>query len=156
MPPVTTPLKTYCAMGGIQREPSGVDDRHERGLALSHLLDAEGSRQDVADLIEVARTRCALVVDLLSFDQKLRAVRQIERIAMPVEHHAVEMLRRSFHALIIHGNIVPADFVSRTLGFDYLSDHLLVAVDCTDMPTRAREDLITASRVRLRPPGERW
>src|SRR5712691_7461131 len=76
MPPVTTPLKTYCAMGGIPARPSGVDDRHELGLALAHLLDAEGGREDVADLIEVARPRCALVVDLLSFAQKLRAVRE--------------------------------------------------------------------------------
>src|SRR2546428_7882947 len=76
MPPVTMPLKTYCAIGGIPARASGVDDRHGLGLALSHLLDAEGSREDVADGIEVARPRGAFVVDLLALAQELAAIRE--------------------------------------------------------------------------------
>src|SRR5215470_14063737 len=75
MPPVTRPLNTYCARGGILRGPSGIDDRHELGLAFSYLLHAEGGREDVADLVEVARPRGALVVDLLAVGEELGAVR---------------------------------------------------------------------------------
>src|SRR6266498_417709 len=56
--------------------PSGGDDHDGLGLALAYLLDAERGREDVAAVIEVARTRGALVVDLLSFAEELGAVRE--------------------------------------------------------------------------------
>jgi hypothetical protein len=49
----------------------------------------------------------------------------------------------------VHGDL-PADFVSRQLKFDYLKDHLLVAVDCTSMQDAVREDFFLASRDRVR------
>ncbi len=49
----------------------------------------------------------------------------------------------------VHGSL-PADFVSRTLKFDYLADHLLVSVDCTEMDAAVREDFFLASRDRVR------
>lgn len=49
----------------------------------------------------------------------------------------------------VHGDL-PADFVSRTLGFDYIKDHLLVAVDCSQLNPNAREDFFMASRDRVR------
>ena len=49
----------------------------------------------------------------------------------------------------VHGSL-PPDFISRTLGFDYIKDHLLVAVDCTSMDRGVAEDLFMASRDRLR------
>src|SRR5262249_51466382 len=66
MPPVTTPLKTYCAMGGMRAAGSGIDDGHWLELAAAHLLHAEGRGQDVADLVEVAGAGGPLVVDLLA------------------------------------------------------------------------------------------
>lgn len=49
----------------------------------------------------------------------------------------------------VHGAL-PSDFVSRRLKFDYLKDHLMVSVDCTQMPGETREDLFMASRDRIR------
>jgi hypothetical protein len=49
----------------------------------------------------------------------------------------------------VHGEL-PSDFVSRRLEFDYLRSHLLVSVDCTDMPVRVREDFFPAARDRVR------
>lgn len=49
----------------------------------------------------------------------------------------------------VHGSL-PDEFISRTLGFDYIKDHLLVAVDCTSMDRGVAEDLFMASRDRLR------
>jgi len=49
----------------------------------------------------------------------------------------------------VHGGL-PADFVSRTLKLDYLADHLLVSVDCTEMDPAVREDFFLASRDRVR------
>jgi hypothetical protein len=49
----------------------------------------------------------------------------------------------------VHGSLA-ADFVSRRLKFDYLRDHLLVAVDCTRMEPGVREDVFMASRDRIR------
>jgi len=49
----------------------------------------------------------------------------------------------------VHGQL-PADFVSRTLKYDYLKDHLLVSVDCTAMDSMVREDFFLASRDRVR------
>lgn len=49
----------------------------------------------------------------------------------------------------VHGDL-PADFVSRTLGFDYIKEHLLVAVDCSQLNPSAREDFFMASRDRVR------
>lgn len=49
----------------------------------------------------------------------------------------------------VHGDLSP-DFVSRKLEFEYLRPHLLVSVDCTDMPTRVREDFFPAARDRIR------
>jgi hypothetical protein len=48
-----------------------------------------------------------------------------------------------------HGQL-PPDFVRRQLHFPYLSDELLVSVDCTYMAENAREDFFMASRDRLR------
>jgi hypothetical protein len=45
---------------------------------------------------------------------------------------------------------LPADFISRRLGFEFLRNHMLVSVDCSNMLTRARDDLFMASRDRLR------
>jgi len=49
----------------------------------------------------------------------------------------------------VHGSF-PSDFASRTLGFDYIKDHLLIAVDCTSMDPGVSEDLFMTSRDRLR------
>jgi hypothetical protein len=49
----------------------------------------------------------------------------------------------------VHGGL-PPDFVSRHLKFDYLRDHLLVSVDCTQMESSVREDFFMASRDRVR------
>lgn len=49
----------------------------------------------------------------------------------------------------VHGGL-PADFISRTLKFDYLAEHLLVSVDCTEMEAAVREDFFLASRDRVR------
>lgn len=49
----------------------------------------------------------------------------------------------------VHGAL-PDDFVSRALGFDYIKDHVLIAVDCTSMDRGVAEDLFMASRDRLR------
>jgi hypothetical protein len=49
----------------------------------------------------------------------------------------------------VHGGL-PTDFVSRQLKFDYLRDHLLVSVDCTQMEDAVREDFFMASRDRVR------
>ncbi len=49
----------------------------------------------------------------------------------------------------VHGSF-PSDFVSRTLGFDYIKDHVLIAVDCTSMDRGVSEDLFMTSRDRLR------
>lgn len=45
---------------------------------------------------------------------------------------------------------LPADFISRRLGFEFLRNHMLVSLDCSGMRQRAREDLFMASRDRLR------
>jgi hypothetical protein len=49
----------------------------------------------------------------------------------------------------VHGDL-PANFVSSTLKFDYLSRNLLVSVDCTTMDQAVREDFLMASRDRVR------
>lgn len=49
----------------------------------------------------------------------------------------------------VHGQL-RSDFVSRRLKFDRLKDDLFVAVDCTNMEPRAREDFFMASRDRVR------
>lgn len=49
----------------------------------------------------------------------------------------------------VHGSY-QKDFISRKLGFDYIKDHLLVAIDCTEMDRGVAEDLFMASRDRLR------
>ncbi len=49
----------------------------------------------------------------------------------------------------VHGSLSP-DFVARRLGFEYLRNHIIVSVDCTQMKKREREDLFLASRDRLR------
>lgn len=49
----------------------------------------------------------------------------------------------------VHGDL-PANFVSSTLKFDYLTKHLLVSVDCTQMDQAVREDFLMASRDRVR------
>jgi hypothetical protein len=49
----------------------------------------------------------------------------------------------------VHGGL-PSDFVTRTLKFDYLANHLLVSVDCTEMDATVREDFFLASRDRVR------
>jgi hypothetical protein len=48
-----------------------------------------------------------------------------------------------------------ADFVSRRTKLDYISDSLVVIVDCTSLPPRVREDLFLASRDRMRHCDER-
>jgi hypothetical protein len=49
----------------------------------------------------------------------------------------------------VHGDL-PANFISSTLKFDYLSRTLLVSVDCTEMDQAVREDFLMASRDRVR------
>jgi len=49
----------------------------------------------------------------------------------------------------VHGSF-PSDFASRSLGFDYIKEHLLIAVDCTSMDRGVAEDLFMTSRDRLR------
>ena len=49
----------------------------------------------------------------------------------------------------VHG-FYQRDFISRRLGFDYIKDHLLIAIDCTLMDPSVAEDLFMASRDRLR------
>ena len=49
----------------------------------------------------------------------------------------------------VHGDL-PADFITRSLKYDYLRDHLLVSVDCTAMDDAVREDFFLASRDRIR------
>jgi len=49
----------------------------------------------------------------------------------------------------VHGQYTK-DFISRSLDFDYIRDHLLVAVDLTNMDRSVGEDLIMGSRDRLR------
>jgi len=49
----------------------------------------------------------------------------------------------------VHGQM-PSDFISRRLGFGYLTRDLLVSVDCTGMAPDVREDFFMASRDRLR------
>jgi hypothetical protein len=49
----------------------------------------------------------------------------------------------------VHGEL-PADFITRSLKFDYLKDHLLVSIDCTAMDDAVREDFFLASRDRIR------
>lgn len=49
----------------------------------------------------------------------------------------------------VHGDL-PANFISSTLKFDYLSRTLLVSVDCTVMDQAVREDFLMASRDRVR------
>jgi len=49
----------------------------------------------------------------------------------------------------VHGDL-PANFISSTLKFDYLSKTLLVSVDCTEMDQAVREDFLMASRDRVR------
>ncbi len=49
----------------------------------------------------------------------------------------------------VHGDL-PANFISSTLKFDYLSKTLLVSVDCTEMDQAKREDFLMASRDRVR------
>lgn len=49
----------------------------------------------------------------------------------------------------VHGEL-PADFVSRRLGYEYLKTTLLVSVDCSDMEARAREDFFPGARDRVR------
>jgi hypothetical protein len=45
---------------------------------------------------------------------------------------------------------LPADFIPRRLGFEFLRNHLLVSVDCSGMRKGARENLFMAARDRLR------
>lgn len=49
----------------------------------------------------------------------------------------------------VHGALT-SEFVSRRLKFDYIRDHLVIAVDCTDIDRSVAEDLFMASRDRLR------
>ena len=68
--------------------------------------------------------------------------------------HGTEMKRvpHGVHFVIngqSHGQL-PSDFIRSKLQFPYLSDELLVSVDCTYMAENAREDFFMASRDRLR------
>lgn len=45
---------------------------------------------------------------------------------------------------------LPADFIPRRLGFEFLRNHMLVSVDCSSMRKGARENLFMAARDRLR------
>ena len=49
----------------------------------------------------------------------------------------------------VHGQF-GGEFVSRRLKFDYIRDHILVGVDCTEIERSVAEDLFMASRDRLR------
>lgn len=49
----------------------------------------------------------------------------------------------------VHGQL-PINFISTQLKFDYLSDYLLISIDCTSMNPQVREDFFMASRDRLR------
>lgn len=49
----------------------------------------------------------------------------------------------------VHGSYAK-DFISRNLGFGYIKDHLLVAIDCTHMDRAVAEDFFMTSRTRLR------
>ena len=49
----------------------------------------------------------------------------------------------------VHGSY-SKDFISRRLKFDYIGNHMLIAVDCTNMNRVIAEDLLMASRDRLR------
>lgn len=49
----------------------------------------------------------------------------------------------------VHGRL-SQEFIKSRLKFDYLSRHLLVSVDCTNMEGRTREDFFMASRDRIR------
>ncbi|MFQ5872206.1 MAG: hypothetical protein ACE5JL_00190 [Dehalococcoidia bacterium] len=49
----------------------------------------------------------------------------------------------------VHGRLLQ-EFIKSHLKFDYLSRHLLVSVDCTNMEGRTREDFFMASRDRIR------
>ena len=49
----------------------------------------------------------------------------------------------------VHGRL-PPEFAKSRLKFDYLSRHLLVSVDCTNMEEGTREDFFMASRDRIR------
>jgi hypothetical protein len=49
----------------------------------------------------------------------------------------------------VHGSL-PSDFVTRQLKLQYLSDDLLVSIDCTAMDQTVREDFFMASRDRVR------
>ena len=49
----------------------------------------------------------------------------------------------------VYGRLSP-EFAKSRLKFDYLSRHLLVSVDCTNMEESAREDFFMASRDRIR------
>jgi hypothetical protein len=49
----------------------------------------------------------------------------------------------------VHGAF-PSDFINRRLGFDYLSKHLLVSIDCNEMQQLVREDFFMGSRDRIR------
>ena len=42
------------------------------------------------------------------------------------------------------------DFISRRTRLDYVAESMIVLVDCTELPTRVREDLFLASRDRMR------
>lgn len=49
-----------------------------------------------------------------------------------------------------------SDYMTRRAKLDYISDSLIVTVDCTDLPQRTREDLFLASRDRMRHIEERF
>jgi len=49
----------------------------------------------------------------------------------------------------VHGSL-PSDFITRQLKFDYLKDHLLVSIDCTNMDAAVREEFFMPSRDRVR------
>jgi len=71
-----------------------------------------------------------------------------------VFQHGTEMRRvpHGVHFVIngqSHGQLA-ADFVGSRLQYPYLSNELLVSVDCTNMAENAREDFFMASRDRLR------
>jgi hypothetical protein len=54
----------------------------------------------------------------------------------------------------LHGQL-GSDFVSRRTNFQYIAKSTIVMVDCTDIPTRVREDVFLASRDRMRLCDER-
>ena len=59
---------------------------------------------------------------------------------------------------IVNGQLhsmLESDFISRRTKLDYISDSLIVMVDCTSIPTRVREDIFLASRDRMRYCSER-